>query len=75
MEGILLSASVICSSQPADNPCCGWSGPYGSYYDCKAPFSNNHRHILEKKSTRFITYRLWILDSTPGATQEGPGGD
>ena len=30
------------------NKCCDWTGPCGSYYDCKTLFSNNHHETLKQ---------------------------
>ena len=47
--------TVVCWSQPINNQCCGWIGPYGSYYDWKLTsaitirrkFVKDLLHILE----------------------------
>lgn len=44
--------------------------PHDSFFDCKTPFSENHRETLKRKD--FITDRPVIQD-TPGREQQGPG--
>lgn len=39
--------------------CCGWTGPWGSYCDCKVHLSNNHQETLGKKKPRFISQGSW----------------
>ena len=61
---------VLCRSQPVKQ-WCGWIGPRGSYYDCKAPFSNSHWETLKKQ--KFFTYRTWKSHSTWGHTARSWG--
>lgn len=56
---------VLCWSQPINNQCCGQSGPRGSYN--RMPFSNNHQETEKNFLLLFITYRMWKLESIPGA--------
>ena len=58
--------------QPINFQCCGWTGPCGSYYDCKTPSAITIRKLWGKK--RFITYKAWKSHGTPGASQQGHGG-
>lgn len=30
---------VLCQSEPIDSQNCGWTGPSGSYYDCKTSWA------------------------------------
>ena len=46
---------VLCWSQPTQNQCHGWIGPYGPYYDCKMPCSNNYQETLKKKQGLLLT--------------------
>ena len=41
-------AFVFCWLQLINNKCCEWTGPCGSYYDCKTPFSNNYHETLKQ---------------------------
>lgn len=52
---LLAIMTVLCQSQSINNQCCSWTSLWGSYYDYKTSFSNNHQETLEKKKKRFIT--------------------
>ena len=56
---------------PFQSQCCGWTGPRGSYYDCKMHLSNI-RELWQKN--KFITHRSWRVQGTPGATSWGVRG-
>lgn len=55
---------VLCRSQPINNQCGDWTSPCGSYYDCKIPFSNNHKRTL-KKSILLMGWGNYIAHMGP----------
>ena len=64
---LLAIITVLCQSQSINNQCCSWTSLWGSYYDCKTSFSNNHQETLEKKKK--VYYKIWKLHHIPGAPQ------
>lgn len=56
---------------PTWGQCCGWTGPYGSYYDCKMNLSNNHQGVSKKC---LLLVGPGRVHGMPRATQWGPGG-
>lgn len=58
---LLAIMTVFCQSQSINNQCCSWTSLWGSYYDCKTSFSNNHQETLEKKKKSL----LQDLETTP----------
>ena len=52
---------VQCQSEPINKQCCDWTGPCGSYYDYKMPFSNNQGNF-EKIKIYYL--QDWKLHST-----------
>ena len=49
-------ACVFCWPQLINNKCCEWTGPCGSYYDCKAPFSNNYHETLKQNKDLLLIW-------------------
>ena len=46
----------MCWSQLINNTCCECTGPCGSYYDCKTPFSNNYHEILKQNKDLLLIW-------------------
>lgn len=42
---------------------------YGSYYNCKTPFGNNHQETMKKKIIKVYYVRTRKLYNIPGARQ------
>ena len=62
---------VLCLFQPIDNQCCGWTGPCGSYYDCKMHSAITIRKLSKRQGLLLTSPENYVAHLGPHSEVAG----